>query len=293
MSAEDQGGHGGRRARVITADHAGSCPGVQRALRMTEHALQGGPLISFGPLIHNRQVVERLEREGLRQIESLDEAEPGVRLLIRTHGVSASVLREARARGMEIIDATCPFVSRVHECARELEQAGYEVLVIGEPDHPEVLGITGSVAGRCRALDEPEEAERLPRMARVGCVAQTTQTVENYRAIVGILAARSGEIRAYNTLCDATAKRQEAARRLARQADVVLVVGGRHSANTRRLAQICEQAGARTYHIETCDEVCEEWLRGAEVIGVTAGASTPDTEIEAVLARTRELTAGQ
>jgi len=266
---------------IIRARSAGFCPGVQRALHMTEHVLaEGLPLASLGPLIHNAQVVEKLSRSGLRLIDSLDQAE-GSALLIRTHGVASSVVAEARACGLTIVDATCPFVQRAHDCARALVEAGYVLCVVGERHHPEVVGITGSVPGECYVLETSDEAEAVPPMSRIGVVAQTTQTVDSYRSIVGLLAARCREILAHNTLCDATEKRQMAARQLAAEADVVVVVGGRHSANTRRLAEICSQ-GAATYHIETELEIVPEWVAGVRTVGVTAGASTPEEQIAAV-----------
>ena len=262
---------------------------MERALRLTREALaEGKQLVSLGPLIHNAQVVAELEAQGLRHIDAIEQAQ-GASLLIRTHGVSTAVLENAQRLGLDIIDATCPFVRRAHRRAQELEEAGYVVCVLGDRSHPEVLGIAGSVRGECHVLETPADAEMCGPFDRVGLVAQTTQTVGNYRGVVGALAARSQEILAHNTLCDATSKRQDAARDLADQCDVVLVVGGRHSANTRRLHQICEEAGVRSHHIETADEVEAPWLADAMRIGVTAGASTPEAEIEAVEARVRAL----
>ncbi|HQK94433.1 MAG TPA: 4-hydroxy-3-methylbut-2-enyl diphosphate reductase [Armatimonadota bacterium] len=277
--------------RVLRADFAGFCPGVERALALVEAALaQGHPLCSLGPLIHNDQVVRRLADEGLRCADVLDDVRPGETLVVRTHGVPASVTRQAAARGVRVIDATCRFVRRAHQRAHDLAEAGYQVCIVGDRDHPEVLGITGSVSAECLVLETPEQAEACAPGPRVGVVAQTTQTASNYRDIVGVLATKCRELVAHNTLCNATADRQSAALRLAQSADVMLVVGGRHSANTRRLVEICAATGTPTYHVEGPDEAKSEWFVGARAIGVTAGASTPNEHIAAVEQRVAELT---
>jgi len=214
---------------------------------------------------------------------------PGETLVIRTHGVPASVLREAETHNVPLVDATCTFVRRAHEHARELSSAGRTLCIVGDREHPEVLGIIGSVDAESHVIETPDQAEALAPTDKVGVVAQTTQTTENYCRIVGILAGKCQSLVAYNTLCNATSERQAAALRLAREADVVLVVGGRHSANTGRLAAICAATGTPTHHIETSQELRAEWLADAQLIGVTAGASTPRDHIEAVERRALEL----
>jgi len=279
--------------RVLRADFAGFCPGVERALALVEAALaQGHPLCSLGPLIHNDQVVRRLADEGLRCAEALEDILAGETLVVRTHGVPASVTRQASTRGIPVIDATCRFVRRAHQRAHDLAEAGYRVCIVGDRDHPEVLGITGSVSAECLVLETPEQAQACSPGARVGVVAQTTQTASNYRDIVGVLATKCRELVAHNTLCNATAERQSAALRLAQSVDVMLVVGGRHSANTRRLLEICAATGTPTYHVEGPDEASPGWFAGARAIGVTAGASTPNEHIAAVEQRVAELTGG-
>lgn len=241
---------------------------------------------TLGPLIHNPQVVERLTRLGVGVVDNVADALGGT-LLIRTHGVPEAIFLEAERLGIPVVDATCPFVRRVQERARALEAEGYEIVIVGEREHPEVVGIVGWVTGHAHIVEGPEDVEGLPEMHRVGVVAQTTQTLANLTACVAELLPRAREVRVHNTLCDATTQRQSAAAEVAREARVMVVVGGRHSGNTRRLVDICREQGARTHHIETADEIDPAWFEDLDPsapVGVTAGASTPDWIIDDVLA---------
>jgi 4-hydroxy-3-methylbut-2-enyl diphosphate reductase len=243
------------------------------------------PVYALGPLIHNNQVVRRLEEMGVQTVESVQEAMGGI-LIIRAHGVPRSIIEEAEALGVEIADTTCPFVKRVHQKAQELRSEGYQLVIVGERDHPEVLGILGWVDGEAHVVEQPREVLTLPALRRVGVVAQTTQTMENLAGCVCELMARCRDLRICNTLCDATVQRQSAAAELARGAAVMVVVGGYHSGNTRRLAEICQATGTPTYHIETADDLDPAWfsdLGPDDVVGLTAGASTPDWTIASVV----------
>jgi 4-hydroxy-3-methylbut-2-enyl diphosphate reductase len=275
--------------KVLVADHAGFCFGVQRALRLAEEALaQRGRIASLGPLIHNRQVVERLARQGLQIAESVGDVTCEA-ALVRSHGAPPEVYAQAAEQGIELIDATCPFVARAQAAASELLDEGYEVVVLGEADHPETVGIVARTRGRAHVIEDPSAAEGLPVGKVVGVVAQTTQRLDRLQELTKRLLGRVVELKVHNTICNATAQRQQAALALARQADVMVVVGGRHSANTGRLAELCRQTGTPTHHIETADEIEPSWLSGAETVGVTAGASTPEDAIAAVCRRLAEL----
>ncbi|MBD3367866.1 MAG: 4-hydroxy-3-methylbut-2-enyl diphosphate reductase [Candidatus Eisenbacteria bacterium] len=266
---------------VEVAPGAGFCFGVKRALRLAFEAARGGDgrVVTLGPIIHNPQVVERLEEEGLRVVNDLDEIETGT-LVVRSHGLPASVLEEARRKGLTIVDATCPFVKQVQDRAKELEQEGYLVVVVGEEDHPEVLSITGSLEKQALVVDGPGGLAGIDGAERVGVVCQTTQPPERLRSVVEALLAVAPEVRVYNTICEATFERQANALELAKRADVMLVVGGRNSANTRRLWELCREAGSRAYHIETADEFQPSWLEDAGTVGITGGASTPQWIID-------------
>ena len=274
---------------VVVADHSGFCFGVQRALRLAEQALEErGQIASLGPLIHNHQVVEHLARRGMKVVDAVSEVRCGA-ALVRSHGAPPAVYEEAAQRGIELIDATCPFVARAQAAALELLEQGYDVFVLGEADHPETAGIVAATGSRAQVVEEPAAVEGLPVGKRAGVVAQTTQRLDRLQELARRLLTRVAELRVHNTICNATAQRQQAALALAERADVMVVVGGRHSANTSRLAELCRQTGTPTWHIETASEVEPEWAEGADVVGVAAGASTPDEAITEVCDRLAEL----
>ena len=276
---------------IVVARYAGYCYGVERALRITEKALEAaeGPVASLGPIIHNPSVVGQLEERGVRVVDDAREAAAGT-LIVRTHGVPPEVIEGARARHLNLVDATCPFVAVAQRKAASLREAGYAVVILGERDHPEVAGLEG-FAGEGAVV--VEDAAGLPltqlRGKRVGVVVQTTQTRANLASVAAALVPVARELLVFNTICDATEKRQSAACELAAEVDVVVVVGGRNSANTARLAQLCRAIESRTHHIESAAELEPAWFAGARRIGVTAGASTPDEEIEATVAALQAL----
>jgi 4-hydroxy-3-methylbut-2-enyl diphosphate reductase len=279
---------------IVVARFAGYCYGVERALRLTGEALESAPapVTTLGPIIHNPSVVGSLRERGVDVIDEVDEATVGT-LIVRTHGVSPDVIAHARSRHLNVVDATCPFVSVAQRKAAALREAGYAVVILGERDHPEVVGLEGFAGADAVVV---EDAAGLPldrlRGRRVGVVVQTTQTRANLSALAAALAPVARELLVFNTVCDATEKRQSAACELADEVDVVVVVGGRNSANTARLAQLCAAIEPRTFHIESAVELRPDWLEGARRIGVTAGASTPDEEIEATVSALMDLCGG-
>jgi len=276
-------------AEVIVADEAGACYGVERALELVREiaSRKEGPVHTLGPLIHNPVVVSELEGLGVTVVEDVD-VEPGSTLVLRTHGVTPQVEEQARAAGAQVVDATCPFVKRVHRAAERLVREGYQLVVVGEEGHPEVEGIVGH-APSAVVIGSPSELEGLDLARKVGVVVQTTQARANMQAIVSALAGKVDELRVINTICDATAGHQGACARLASSVDVMVVVGGRNSANTTHLAEISRDICPRTHHIEIPDELVPSWFVGAERIGVTAGASTPAAHIKAVTDAISEL----
>jgi 4-hydroxy-3-methylbut-2-enyl diphosphate reductase len=279
--------------KIEIARNAGYCYGVRRAFSLVEEAVrqhgEEGPFYTLGPIIHNPQAVEMLKKEkGVHPVSSVDEVEEGV-LIIRSHGVPPELVERARRKGIKVVDATCPFVKRAQRKAKELADEGYQVVILGEREHPEVIGIIGHAGGKAYVVEEPEDVERLPEMKRVGVVFQTTQEMESFGEILMGLLLKSEEMKAHNTICHAIRDQQTAARELAGRADLMLVLGGHNSGNTRRLLQICRDAGARAYHIETADEIEPEWLEGVELVGIAAGASTPDFIIEGVIERLKGL----
>jgi (E)-4-hydroxy-3-methyl-but-2-enyl pyrophosphate reductase len=275
--------------KIFLADKAGFCFGVKRAINTAYEAAGKGRIFCFGPLIHNPQEVERLRRAGIETMEDFSTLEPGDSLVIRSHGVPPRVLDEAREKGLTIIDLTCPFVGKAQRDAEALSKEGYQVIVVGEKKHPEVQSILGYAGDDSVVLETVDDVDGAEFRPRIGVVAQTTQSYSNFSEIVLKLLRLSRELKVFNTICSSTKERQEAARVLARRVDVMLVVGGRNSANTTRLASLCRQEGKPAYHIEVADEIRPEWLEGITSIGVTAGASTPDWVVDGVLERLKAL----
>ena len=268
---------------IEIAAHAGTCYGVQRALDMAlaaaPQAGENAQVHTLGPLIHNPIVVRELSEAGVGLAETLDDAASGT-VIIRAHGVVPQVIEAARERGLDVVDATCPYVKKVHVAAERLVREGYRVIVVGEPGH---AGDDAQVVS-CAA-----DADALPLKGKVGLVVQTTQTVQNLAEVVAAITPRVQELRVINTICAATSERQQAAAALANRCDCMVVVGGKNSGNTRRLAQICTNACERTYHIEEASELQAAWFTDAHHIGITAGASTPQEHIERAVERIKEL----
>ena len=277
---------------VEVARNAGFCFGVKRAIRLVEDALASGAgaVSSLGPGIHNPQVVASLKERGLRTVATLDEVPEGT-VVIRSHGAPPHVYEAIAARGLAAVDATCPFVKKMHRQAAQLVHEGYRLVIVGDRNHSEITSLTEDPAVDGIVVSGPADLEGVKLPPRVGIVAQTTQAVENLRAVADRILPRALELRIFNTICDSTATRQTEARELAGRADAMVVIGGRNSANTRRLAEICRETGTPTVWVETADELTADALGDAARIGLTAGASTPDWIIQEVIRRISTLPA--
>jgi len=277
--------------KILIAKSAGFCFGVKRATNMAfEAAEQHDEICSLGPIIHSPQLVEKLEKQGVQVVRDVEGLPEGAAVIVRSHGITFDELRQLTGREIEVVDATCPFVKNAQNYASQLSDEGYVVVIVGEAEHPEVQGIV-SFARDCEVyvVADQQQAEKLPRRRRIGVLAQTTQSLENFRQIIDTLLERCYELRVFNTICDATTVRQSEAREIAARADVVLVLGGFNSANTTRLAQICREIQPRTHHIETAGEIVPAWFAGAETVAITAGASTPQWIIEEAVQRVEEI----
>lgn len=270
---------------VVIAKSAGFCYGVSRALDavLTAACDKRKQMYTLGPLIHNPQVMSKLEEHGVKSVGSVGEVPAGSIIVMPSHGVSESVMTQAAEMGLEIIDVTCPFVSKVHRIVGSLTKAGYQILILGDQGHTEVQGILSKAGNNAIVLSDATDLAPETIRKRVGIVAQTTQTVHRFSELVSAVSQYAYEVRAYNTICNATSDRQRAALDVAQHADVMVVVGGRNSANTRRLAEICSEASVPTHHVEVADEIEPDWFDDARTVGVTAGASTPDWVIGAVI----------
>jgi len=278
------------KRRIVLAEVTGFCFGVKRAVDIANAARKAskGTITLLGPIVHNSQVIAKMEQEGIGTAATLVEIQEGT-VVLSAHGVPPSTVTQAKSQGLNILDVTCPFVTKVHRTAKQLYDQGYQVLLVGDAEHTEVKGVIGTVeaeGGNMTVVSTVEEVRALKAAnklsKKVGLVSQTTQHNAHFGEIVGEIVRTATDVRAVNTICNATDELQEAAVRLAREVDVVIVVGGRKSANTCRLRQLCADEGVEAYHIETAAEINADWLDNKEVIGITAGASTPDWIIEDV-----------
>ncbi len=276
----------------MLARDMGFCWGVRRAIDIMEKAAADkGEIASLGPIVHNPQVVRDLEGKGVRITSEPPEGVAGP-VAITAHGVGPQMLEEARARSSEVVDTTCPIVTRSQRWAKKMAAAGFTVVVFGDPKHREVKGVLAWAGSNAVALGDGDGIpDDLP--TRLAVISQTTQSPERFALFVSeLMQKRMGEIselRVINTLCDATSNQQAAARELAQEVDLILVVGGRSSANTRHLLEVCREEGTPAYQIESAEELRAEWLQGCQRVGVTAGASTPESEVEAVVRHVQEI----
>ena len=276
--------------RVKLSKDAGFCFGVKRAINTALKANSiSGSVYTYGPIIHNPQVVKDFDLKGIKAVENLKNVKEGSTIIIRTHGVPPEVERQFKLKKLRIIDATCPFVKKPQEYVRQLSRDGYTPIIIGEADHPEVIGIKGYAGKIAIVVGTPAEAEKVHPVKKMGIVVQTTQSNGNFSAIMKVLSGKSREFRILNTICNATHERQDSALKLAGEVDIMIVVGGKNSANTKHLAEVCETTGVETRHIEAASELQTAWFRGKKTAGVTAGASTPDWIIKEVAERIKKL----
>jgi 4-hydroxy-3-methylbut-2-enyl diphosphate reductase len=273
---------------IILAKTAGFCFGVKRATSMAFHEAEiGNPdTYTLGSIIHNPQVVEKLASAGVAVKKDIEEIDHGT-VIIRSHGVTLQEVERAKEKGLRIVDATCPFVKKAQDLAASLRDEGYFVVIVGDEEHPEVKSIISYGGKDVVVINSPDKARALPKKRKMGIVAQTTQSFDNLRTIVNECIGRAGELRVFNTICGATAIRQDQSREISEEVDCMVVVGGYSSANTKRLSEICREIQPNTHHVEVADELDPAWFSGAKRVGVTAGASTPDWVINEVVERIR------
>jgi 4-hydroxy-3-methylbut-2-enyl diphosphate reductase len=280
----------GKDLEIITAKRAGFCFGVKRAMDITvEMAKKSGTgVYTLGPIIHNPQVIEKLEKEGIHPVKE-DEIEGREisALIIRTHGIPCQLYDKISAQGFRIIDATCPFVKKAQRYAKLLKENNYQVVILGDINHPEVKGLMSYAGEDVLVVNEHSDLPALK--SKVGVIVQTTQPVEALKKVLSKIVDRAEEVKVYNTICNSTALRLKETEEMARQADIMVVVGGKNSANTSQLAGLCRSLSVRTYHIETAEEIDPAWFEGINIVGITAGASTPEWIIKDVEKRIRDI----
>lgn len=277
---------------IKRAKTQGFCFGVAITVKKAEEAIErpGSDVTTLGHVVHNPQMVSELEQRGLKNAQSVDEVDHGT-LFVRAHGLPVETLEKAKDKGLQIIDATCPMVTKIHVQAERLRDEGYKVVVVGDPSHPEVKGTLSHVPGAW-CITSPEEIDALPRASRVGVVVQSTWNGPGFSEIVRKLSAKYYEVRAVNTICTDTKNRQSEVVDLAHEVEVLVVVGGKTSANTKHLAELAAINGARSYHIEGPDELQPEWFDGVETVGLMSGASTPGWLVDRVADRMDAIGAG-
>ena len=282
---------------VRLADCAGFCFGVKRAVETVYEQLKCGKTIyTYGPIVHNEEVVRELAEKGVRVLESKEELKQlkaqntegenskAVTVIIRAHGVAREIYDIMETNGLECIDATCPFVKKIHRIVEKKSEEGYHVIVVGDPKHPEVEGIVGWCRGPVTVLETPEQADKFEKKdgEKLCIVSQTTYNYNKFQYIVEIFEKKGYNDSVVNTICNATEERQRSAKAIAAEADVMIVIGGKHSSNSRKLYEICKRECEHTYFIQTLDDLHLDLPKAVRLVGITAGASTPNKLIEEV-----------
>lgn len=277
--------------KLIVAKLAGFCFGVERAMKMALQAAQRSSqdLYTLGPLIHNPQAVTYLEGFGIKPKARVEEIPKGT-VILRSHGVSLDDLEKVKKKGLKIIDATCPIVEKAHYFARLLDRNGYSLIIVGDPRHPEVEAIRSYLRQEAMVVETPEALTKIGSRKKLGIIAQTTQKFDLFKEVVRGCVEKAGEVRVFNTICQATALRQKEAIEVARKVDCMIIIGGYNSGNTQRLVHICREVQPRTYHIETAQELNPKWFKDIKKVGLTTGASTPPWIVEEVKKEIRRLT---
>jgi 4-hydroxy-3-methylbut-2-enyl diphosphate reductase len=268
--------------KIQLARHAGFCFGVRRAIKIAEESLarKNGGIFCWGELIHNSIVVKSLQDKGLKVVKNLKAVPRGSFLIIRSHGATPKIFNEAKKRGIKIIDATCPFVQKAQTIAKDFYQKNYQVIIVGDKKHPEVIGIRANTQNTAVVVSGKSEAAKIKNYARIGLLIQTTGETELLKKIAAILLKKTKNLTVTDTVCLDSFSKKEEIKIMAKDVDLLLVIGDRKSNNTKKLVERGLACGIKTYQIESADEIKNAWLAGKKKIGLTAGASTPDILIK-------------
>ncbi|MDO9056244.1 MAG: 4-hydroxy-3-methylbut-2-enyl diphosphate reductase [Sulfuricurvum sp.] len=274
--------------KIELAESYGFCFGVKRAIKIAEDNRNSA---TYGPLIHNANEIDRLKNDfNVALSENLDTFKAGETAVIRTHGIPKQELTLLHERQVNVVDATCPYVTKPQQICEEMSSQGYDIVIFGDEAHPEIKGVKSYAKDHVYVVNSPDEIDALRLREKVATVAQTTRKVEEYQQIVGKLMATHKEVRVFNTICNATFDNQDAVRKLAQQADVMIVIGGKNSSNTKQLHSIAQEFCPESYHIESQEDLQPEWFSGKNFCGISAGASTPDWIINQVIEKIRSIT---
>lgn len=274
--------------KIELAESYGFCFGVKRAIKIAEDNRNSA---TYGPLIHNANEIDRLKNDfNVALSENLDSFRAGDTAVIRTHGIPKQELSTLNERNVNVIDATCPYVTKPQQICEEMSAQGYDIVIFGDESHPEIKGVKSYAIGNVFVVNSPSEIDGLRLREKVATVAQTTRKIEDYQQIVGKLMANHKEVRVFNTICNATFDNQDAVRDLAQKADVMIVIGGKNSSNTKQLHSIAKEYCPDSYHIESQDDLRSEWFEDKNLCGISAGASTPDWIIDDVIVAIKRIT---
>lgn len=272
------------RKKIIVAKHAGFCFGVSRAVKMAEMELKKGkPVYCLGSLIHNPQTIKELEEKGFRVVKKITEIPVDQKVLIRSHGATKEEIAKLKEKKAQIFDATCPFVKRAQLVAENFAKAKVQVVIFGDPEHAEVIGIKSYAGKKSLVINNLKEAKKIAIFPQIGVLSQTTQKRENFQAVAAELLNHTVDLHVINTICSDTVVKQTEVKELAKKVDLMIIIGGRESSNTKKLFQLSQKSCRKAYHIEIADEFKQQWLEGVNKIGIAAGASTPKKSIKAVV----------
>lgn len=274
--------------KIELAESYGFCFGVKRAIKIAEENKNSA---TYGPLIHNPNEIERLKKDfNVALAENLDSFKAGETAVIRTHGIPKQELALLHERKVKVIDATCPYVTKPQQICEEMSAQGYDIVIFGDEMHPEIKGVKSYADEHVFVVNSPAEVDRLPLREKIAVVAQTTRKIEEYQDIVCRLMATHKEVRVFNTICNATFDNQDAVRKLSKEADVMIIIGGKNSSNTKQLHSIAKDNCSDSYYVESKDDLQNNWFNGKEFCGISAGASTPDWIINEVIEKIQAIT---
>ena len=276
--------------KIFLAKNAGYCFGVRDAVQLAyDTAQDDGDVYMLGHIVHNENVVEKLDKVGAKVVETLDQVPNGKPILFRAHGTHVDTWKKAQEKNMNIIDATCPLVEEIHDEIKILEKEGRKIIIIGDHGHDEVIGIASQVKNAV-IVANPDEANALRKTKKAGVVSQSTQTIENVQEIINILMSKVFDLRFVNTICFPTKRNQEQIKELAEACDLMIVIGSFTSANSKRLTQLAKERNKLSFQVTCADDVDESWLENVETVGISAGASTPDNIINEVIDKIKLIT---
>ena len=264
--------------KILLSKKMGFCFGVKKSIVMANKTIikEKGTVYMLGPIIHNPQVIKDYQQRGVKVVHNLDQIPVGSKIITRAHGISSKVRKLAENKKLTVIDTTCPNVKKLQEIASFLNKNKYFLIIFGDKKHPEILSILEMVNHNALVIEKPSEIAGVSPNKKIGFISQTTKNIYSFKKLASHLLEKTKELRIFNTICPATMERQESAFELSKQVDVMLVIGGKMSANTSRLAEICKNQGVKTYHIETKTQLKQEWFCKNDRVGISSGASTPD-----------------